>query len=107
MARVTVEDCLEVVVDQFALVHLATQRYRQLHRGADRLVESKNKDIVTALREIAAEKVRFREPIQETVLKGKRKLVSQRLQRLISDGSDGGEFEETSLDLDDSATPLI
>lgn len=72
MARVTVEDCLEKIVDQFALVHLATARYRQLHRGADRLVESKNKNIVTALREIATGKVSFREPVQETVLQHSR-----------------------------------
>ena len=60
MARVTVEDCLELLVDQFALVHLASARYRQLHRGAERLVDNKNKDVVCALREIAAGKVRFR-----------------------------------------------
>lgn len=103
MARVTVEDCLELVEDQFALVHLATSRYRQLHRGAKRLVENKNKNIVSALREIAAGKVRFREPIQETLLKNKRKLVSQRLERLKDDGGDplGVDFG------DDDATPLI
>ena len=65
MARVTVEDCLELLVDQFALVHLASARYRQLHRGAERLVDNKNKDVVCALREIAAGKVRFREEISE------------------------------------------
>ena len=57
MARITVEDCLANVTDQFALVHLAAQRYRQLHRGANRLVDNKNKDVVCALREIAQEKV--------------------------------------------------
>jgi DNA-directed RNA polymerase subunit omega len=104
VARVTVEDCLERVEDQFALVHLATSRYRQLHRGARRLVDSKNKNIVTALREIADDRVRFREPIQETLLKNKRKLVSQRLDRLKEDGHD-----HIGLDLaeDDSTTPLI
>lgn len=72
MARVTVEDCLEKIVDQFALVHLATLRYRQLHRGAARMVDSKNKDIVTALREIAADKVRFRESVGDTLLQSTR-----------------------------------
>ncbi len=65
MARVTVEDCLERLVDQFALVHLASARYRQLHRGAPRLVDNKNKNVVCALREIAAGKVRFREEMSE------------------------------------------
>lgn len=106
MARVTVEDCLELVDDQFALVHLATSRYRQLHRGARPLVSSKNKHIVTALREIAAGKVSFREPIQETLLKHKRKLVSQRLERLQGDeGVDALGIPE--LGDDDSSTPLI
>lgn len=57
MARVTVEDCLEHVENRFALVHLTADRVRQLQRGSRRLVECKNKDIVTALREIAAGEV--------------------------------------------------
>ena len=86
MARVTVEDCLEHVVDQFALVHLAAQRYRQLHRGAPRLVDNRNKNIVCALREIAGEKVRFREDISEVVYKTRGKLVSQRFQQMLDRG---------------------
>jgi DNA-directed RNA polymerase subunit omega len=58
MARVTVEDCLEFVKNRFALVHVAARRVRQLNMGSQRLVPSKNKDVVTSLREIAAEKVR-------------------------------------------------
>ena len=58
MARVTVEDCLEHIENRFALVHLASRRVRQLVKGSARLVVSKNKDVVTALREIADAKVR-------------------------------------------------
>ena len=61
MARVTVEDCLEKVQNRFALVHLAARRVRQLVKGSARLVPSKNKDVVTALREIAGNKVRVQE----------------------------------------------
>lgn len=57
MARVTIEDCLEKVENRYELVHLAAKRVRQLQEGADPLVKSKNKDVVTALREIAAGKV--------------------------------------------------
>ena len=57
MARVTIEDCLENVNNMYELVHLATRRARQLYKGADPLVKSKNRVIVTALREIAAGKV--------------------------------------------------
>ncbi len=59
MARVTVEDCLQFVRNRYELVHLCTKRTRQLFRGADRLVHSKNNEVVTALREIAAGKVRL------------------------------------------------
>ncbi len=57
MARVTIEDCLKHVDNMYELVHLATRRARQLYKGSDPLVKSKNRVIVTALREIAAGKV--------------------------------------------------
>ncbi len=58
MARITVEDCLEVVDNRFELVMMATKRARQLSKGADSLVEgSSDKPTVLALREIAAGKV--------------------------------------------------
>ncbi|MBN1945086.1 MAG: DNA-directed RNA polymerase subunit omega [Bradymonadales bacterium] len=69
MARVTVEDCLERVPNRFALVVLAAQRARQLLRDAEPLVESKNKECVTSLREIADGKVGFDEDIQQ-ILQG-------------------------------------
>ena len=57
MARVTVEDCLEKVDNRFALVHLAAKRVRQLRHGAVPRVAAKNKEVVVALRELAAGKV--------------------------------------------------
>ncbi len=54
MARVTIEDCIEKVPSRFTLIHLASQRAKQLIRGARPFVESDNKPIVEALREIAA-----------------------------------------------------
>ncbi len=54
MARVTVEDCLKKVDNRFGLIHLAAKRVRQLRKGYEPLVVYKNKDIVVALREIAA-----------------------------------------------------
>ena len=54
MARVTVEDCLQKVPNRFALVHLGAQRVHQLNEGAPPMVEARNKEIVVALREIAA-----------------------------------------------------
>ncbi len=59
MARVTVEDCLRQVNNRFALVHLSTQRVRELRRGVKAQIESKNKEVVISLREVAADLVRF------------------------------------------------
>ncbi len=59
MARITVEDCLERVPNRFELVLLAARRAKQLLKGARPLVESDNKEIVTALREIGANRVRL------------------------------------------------
>ncbi|MDR1871340.1 MAG: DNA-directed RNA polymerase subunit omega [Deltaproteobacteria bacterium] len=53
MARVTVEDCLQMVENRFVLVHLAAERARQLKKGAKPLSERKNKEVVLSLREIA------------------------------------------------------
>ncbi|MHB8069579.1 MAG: DNA-directed RNA polymerase subunit omega [Desulfobaccales bacterium] len=57
MARVTIEDCLRQVPTRFGLVHLAAKRVRQFYKGAPVLVKGDNKEIVMALREIAARKV--------------------------------------------------
>jgi DNA-directed RNA polymerase subunit omega len=67
MARVTVEDCLEHEENRFALVILAARRTRQIIKGAPALVHSKNKPIVTALREIADQKVYFARPVKGAV----------------------------------------
>ncbi len=59
MARITVEDCLEIVGDdnRFNLIHLAVQRVKQHRQGEPFLVEGKNKEIVMTLREIASGQV--------------------------------------------------
>lgn len=68
MARVTVEDCLENVENRFALVLLATRRARQILKGATPLVDNaKNKAPVIALREIAADRVRFDRDLREVM----------------------------------------
>jgi len=61
MARITIEDCLERVENRYELVHLTSKRVKQLREGADPLLATKNKDVVTALREIAAGKVKHAE----------------------------------------------
>ena len=65
MARITVEDCLDNVPNRFELVLAAARRAKQLLKGARPLVESHNKELVTALREIAAAKVTIEKPPPE------------------------------------------
>lgn len=57
MARITVEDCQKRVDNRFLLVQMAIKRIQQYRQGYEPLVDSKNKEVVTALREIAAGKV--------------------------------------------------
>ena len=54
MARITVEDCLRNVNNRFTLIHMVANRVRQLRKGAEPTITSKNRDIVLSLREIAA-----------------------------------------------------
>jgi len=59
MARITIEDCIEQVPNRFQLVQMTAIRAKQLKKGATALVQSEeNKDVVVALREIAAGKVK-------------------------------------------------
>ena len=68
MARVSIEDCLEKIDNRFDLVLLAAERTKQIMKGAPSLIESRdNKEVVTALREIAAGKVRRAAPVVELV----------------------------------------
>ena len=60
MARITVEDCLQVVENRFELVMMAAKRSRQLSNGVDPRIdntEANDKPTVLALREIAARQI--------------------------------------------------
>ncbi|MEQ1514802.1 MAG: DNA-directed RNA polymerase subunit omega [Lysobacteraceae bacterium] len=60
MARITVEDCLEVVDNRFELVMMAAKRARQLANGVEPQIdnsEANDKPTVLALREIAARRI--------------------------------------------------
>ena len=60
MARITVEDCLQVVDNRFELVMMAAKRARQLANGVEARLdnaEANDKPTVLALREIAARQI--------------------------------------------------
>ncbi len=58
MARVTVEDCVELVPNRFELVLVAGQRARGISAGAELTIDrDRDKNPVVALREIAEETI--------------------------------------------------
>ena len=66
MARITVEDCLQNCENRFALVHVTAKRARELYKGIEAVIRCKNREIVTALREIAAGKIFLTGDIMES-----------------------------------------
>ena len=73
MARITVEDCLEKVDNQYDLVLLAKERTVQLNAGSPMLVEEDNdKRTIISLREIGDGKIEIKE-IEESAIKRLRK----------------------------------
>jgi len=63
MARITVQDCLEHVENRFSLVLITAERTKQLIKGADGITgrSYNNKEIVIALREVAAGIIKYHE----------------------------------------------
>ena len=61
MARVTVEDSLKITNNRFILTQIVMKRAKQLIKGAHSLIDNKddNREIVLALREIAAGKIPY------------------------------------------------
>ena len=68
MARITVEDCLKKVNNRFTLIHMASKRVRQLRKGVEPSIASKNSDVVVSLREIAAGNVTIAERVDNDML---------------------------------------
>ena len=89
MARITVEDCIKLINNQYDLVILAKERAVQLGRGATPAVDPENdKKPVIALREISESKI--------TAEELKDSIVSKL--RQIPDYEEEEEFEEVDND---------
>ena len=68
MARITVEDCLEKVENQYDLVLLAKERTTQLNSGSPMLVEEDNdKRTIISLREIGDGKITVKDLKKEAI----------------------------------------
>ena len=90
MARITVEDCLTKVDNQYDLVLLAKERTTQLNSGAPMLVEEDNdKKTIISLREIGDGKI----PIEE--------LTKSAISRLRKEPDEEAHQEETEVEEND------
>ena len=94
MARITVEDCLEKIENQYDLVLLAKERTSQLNSGAEMLVKEDNdKNTVIALREIGDGKVDVKELRKNAVLR-LRKEPNEGVQQEVEEEITDDDFEK-------------
>ena len=94
MARITVEDCLKKIDNQYDLVLLAKERTSQLNSGAEMLVEKDNdKNTVVALREIGEGKVSVDELKKNAVLR-LRKEPNESDEEVIEEEVSNDDFEK-------------
>ena len=93
MARITVEDCLEKVDNQYDLVLLAKERTVQLNAGSPMLVEEDNdKRTIISLREIGDGKIDVKE-IEASAIKRLRKEPDELEQQEETEEETNDDFE--------------
>tara|TARA_B100000963_G_scaffold357970_1_gene381436 strand:+ start:1893 stop:2393 length:501 start_codon:yes stop_codon:yes gene_type:complete len=93
MARITVEDCLEKVDNQYDLVLLAKERTVQLNAGAPMLVEEDNdKRTIISLREIGDGKIAVGE-LEQSAIKRLRKEPDEVEQQEETEEDTNDDFE--------------
>ena len=93
MARITVEDCLERVDNQYDLVLLAKERTVQLNAGSPMLVEEDNdKRTIISLREIGDGKIDVKE-VESSAIKRLRKEPDETEQQEETEEETNDEFE--------------
>jgi DNA-directed RNA polymerase subunit omega len=94
MARVTVEDCLQQVDNQYDLVILAKERTLQLGVGdAPQVPVDNDKRTVLALREIAEKKVSVKD-LEESTIDRMRDHPDDAVAQEDFDSPDGDSFED-------------
>jgi DNA-directed RNA polymerase subunit omega len=93
MARITVEDCLNKVDNQYDLVLLAKERTVQLNAGAPMLVEEDNdKRTIISLREIGDGKIEAKD-IEASAIKRLRKEPDELEVQIDAEEETNDEFE--------------
>ena len=93
MARITVEDCLEKVDNQYDLVLLAKERTVQLNAGSPMLVEEDNdKRTIISLREIGDGHIPVKE-LEQSAIKRLRKEPDEAEQQEEAEEETNDDFE--------------
>jgi len=93
MARITVEDCMTKIDNQYDLVLLAKERTAQLNAGSQMLVpEDNDKKTIISLREIGEGKVLV-EDLEKSAVLRLRKEPDENLQQEEIEEEENDEFE--------------
>ena len=93
MARITVEDCMRKIDNQYDLVLLAKERTAQLNAGAEMLVpEDNDKKTIISLREIGDGKILV-EDLEKSAVLRLRKEPDENLQQEEIEEEENDDFE--------------
>ena len=93
MARITVEDCMSKIDNQYDLVLLAKERTAQLNSGAEMLVpEDNDKKTIISLREIGEGKILV-EDLEKSAVLRLRKEPDENLLQEVAEEEENDEFE--------------
>ena len=93
MARITIEDCMLKIDNQYDLVLLAKEGTAQLNAGAEMLVpEDNDKKTIISLREIGQGKVLI-EDLEKSAVVRLRKEPDENLQQEVTEEEENDEFE--------------
>ena len=113
MARVTVEDCVEIIPNRYELVLVAAQRARDIAAGAPITIDRDNdKNSVVALREVAEQSIDL-DTVREHIVHGVNRMADlneedEMLLALAGSGADEGVGASAAMIdevvFDDSAT---
>ena len=108
MARITVEDCLKKIDNQYDLVLLAKERTAQLNAGAPMLVDEDNdKRTIISLREIGDGKVSVKD-LEESAIKRLRKEPDEIEQQEEIEEETNDDFENLYKgEISKSGTPIL
>ena len=102
MARVTVEDCIEVIPNRFELVLAAAQRAREIDLGSLLHIERDNdKNTVVALREIAEHHV-IPEALAEGIVRRYRKSAQNEEEAALEAG-EAATADDVPEEIDEAA----